>query len=232
MQPIMYNTIVGVAAGVSLLLVPRYWAAARGEDVPLRLVRDPVDHHGWAAVLGALGLLLTGLSFVATVTHPLSPAKPYIDTVFFEPCLLLGVLLLAGAWRISRGPDIPVNAITHDRVLAPFSVLVFVLGIVLTWCTLAIARFNVIAAAPEQEPISGLLHAHPAVENTFFVVLLYGPAALGCLLVPFAGRRRRVRLTIYWAWSVAGAALVLFASMNFYTHTGMLVNLTGGHFRW
>ncbi|MEU7906417.1 DUF981 family protein [Actinoplanes sp. NPDC049118] len=231
---IMYNTLIGAAAGTALILVPRYWAAVRGERVPLRLVRDPVDPGGWAAAFGVLGLLLTGLGFTMTVTHPLAEAKPYIDTLFGEPALLLGVLLLGAAWRISRRTGTPIDRVRLNAALAPAGVIVFVLGLVLTWCTLAILRFNVISSAPNQEPISGLLHRYPAIENTFFAVL-YGLAAIGCLLFPFAGKssRRGLWLTLYWAWTASGIGFVLFSAMNFYTHTGLVMNLTEGTaYRW
>jgi hypothetical protein len=232
---IMYNTLIGVAAGAALILVPRYWAALRGEHVPLRLVRDPVDHGGWAAAFGVLGVLLTGLGFAMTVTHPLAEAKPYIDTIFGEPALLLGVLLLGAAWRISRHTDTPVDRDQLNAALAPAGVIVFILGLVLTWCTLAILRFDVISAAPAEEPISGLLHRHPAIENTFFALVLYGPAALGCLLFPVAARpsRRRLWLIVYWAWTVSGIGFTLFSAMNFYTHTGLIMNLSDQTtYRW
>ncbi|UQU67371.1 DUF981 domain-containing protein [Couchioplanes caeruleus] len=231
---IMYNTLIGVAAGAALILVPRYWAWLRNERMPLRLVRAPTDHSGWAAAFGVLGILLTGLGFTMTVTHPLAEAKPYIDSLFGEPALLLGVLLLAAAWRIGRTkPALDVDRL--PEALGPVGVIVFILGLVMTWCTLAILRFDVISAAPEQEPITGLLHNYPAIENTFFAVVLYGPAALGCLLFPFAARpgSRRSWQVLYWAWTVAGIGFALFSAMNFYTHTGMVVNLTDGSgYRW
>lgn len=231
---IMYNTLVGAAAGAALILVPRYWAWLRNERMPLRLVRAPADHSGWAAAFGVLGILLTGLGFTMTVTHPLAEAKPYIDSLFGEPALLLGVLLLAAAWRISRTKP----ALDPDRLpdaLGPVGVIVFILGLVMTWCTLAILRFDVISAAPAQEPITGLLHQYPAIENTFFAAVLYAPAALGCLLFPFAARpgSHRSWQILYWAWTVAGIGFTLFSAMNFYTHTGMIVNSGNGpDYRW
>jgi hypothetical protein len=231
---IMYNTLIGVAAGAALILVPRYWAALRNDRMPLRLVHAPVDHGGWAAVFAVLGLLLTGLGFTMTITHPLAEAKPYIDTIFGEPALMLGILLLAAAWRAGRTKP----ALDPDRLpemLAPAGVIVFLLGVVLVWCTLAIVRFDVISAAPAEEPITGLLHHYPVIENTFFAAVLYGPAALGCLLFPFAAKRgsRYTWHVLYWAWTIAGIGFALFSAMNFYTHTGMVMNITDGTtYRW
>ena len=209
---IMYNTLMGAAAGCALILVPRYWATIRGERVAWRLIREPVDPGSWAAAFGVLGLLLTGLGFTMTITHPLAEVKPYIDTIFGEPALMLGVLLLAAAWRIARRGEPPIDRARLEAMLAPVGIIVFGLGLVMMWCTLAILRFDVISAAPANEPISGLLHHYPAIENTTFAVLLYGPAALGCLLLPFAAqqRRRRLWLTLYWAWTISGAGFLLF----------------------
>ena len=44
-----------------------------------------------------LGAVLTLLGGAMTLTHPLAQAKPYIDTVFGEPSLILGLALLAAA---------------------------------------------------------------------------------------------------------------------------------------
>ena len=64
--------------------------------------------------------------------------------------------------------------------------------------------------------------------------MLYGPAALGCLLFPFAARpgSHRSWQVLYWAWTVAGIGFALFSAMNFYTHTGMVMNLTDSDYQW
>jgi uncharacterized protein DUF981 len=232
---IMFNTTIGVAAGAALLLVPRCWAAMRGDRMPMQLVRGS-DPAGWSAAFGILGAILAALSFTMTVTHPLAEAKPFIDTLFGEPSLVLGVVLLAAAWRLSRRDPVRLDAVWLRRSLEPTTWIVFLLGVVLAWCTAAIVRFNAISSAPAEEPISGLLHAWPIVENTFFAVVLYGPAALGALLMPFANRAhsRWAWPVLYWSWTISGLGFALFSAMNFYTHTGLILNLTtsGPDFRW
>ncbi|MEU7905328.1 DUF981 family protein [Actinoplanes sp. NPDC049118] len=231
----MYNTLMGVCAGAALLLVPRYLAALRGERLPLQLIHTSGEPRGWAAAFGVLGAVLTGLGFVMTVTHPLAPAKTYIDTIFGEPSLILGVLLLAAAWHLAHTKQ-PVDEQRLPTLLAPASLVVFCVGLILTWCTAAIVRFDVISSAPAEEPITGLLHQWPIVENTFFAAVLYGPAALGCLLFPAAahGHSRGAWLALYWCFTISGIAFVLFSAMNFYTHTGMLINIAhpGADYRW
>lgn len=238
MRLIIFNTLIGVCAGTALLLVPRFWAAVRGEHPPLLLLgRSPVSPGGWAAAFGILGVILTSLGFVTTVWHPSAPAKDYIDTIFGEPSLLLGVILLAAAWYLARRPEgEELDEESMRPVLVPVGWIIFWLGVILVWCTLAIIRFNVVGAAPREEPITGLLHDWPMVENLSFALLLYAPAAIGCLLFPFAasGRSRAAWLILYWSWSISGLGFALFSAMNFYTHTGLLINLgnDGPDYRW
>ena len=235
MRLIMYNTLIGVASGLALLLVPRAFAQLAGARMPLQLTGSrPFDAAGWAATFGALGAVLTVLGYTMTVTHPLAAAAEHIDTLFGEPSLLLGVLLLAAAWYLARStPD----ELSQERVraaLAPAGWVVAGLGVVLLCCAAAIARFTAVGAAPAAEPITGLLDNHPAVENTFFTVL-YGLAAAGCLLVPAAlAGRRTAWLGLYWTWTISGAAFAAFSALNYYTHTGMIINLQdpGPDVRW
>ena len=238
---IMYNTLMGVAAGLALLLVPRAWAGLHGRRMPLQgRHTSRASRAGWAATFGLLGLVLTGLGGAMTISHPLAAAKPFIDTLFGEPCLLLGLLLLAAAWLLGRrDPDTTNGAdTTNDDLYAaigPASWVVFTLGLVLVACAAAIGRFNAVGAAPAEEPLSGLLHNHPAVENWFFAILLYGLAAVGCLVFPAALTKPGPAWKIlYWSWTVSGALFVAFAVMNFYTHTGYLTNLVdpGPDLRW
>ncbi|XTZ13896.1 DUF981 family protein [Micromonospora echinospora] len=234
MRLIMFNTLMGVAAGCALVLVPHLWAVLTGHRTVLPASRRPPSAAGWAATFGILGGILTLLGFVMTVWHPLAAAVAHVDTLFGEPCLMLGLILLAAAWYLRRQPNgwsRDLHRLRDD--LAPVVWLLAALGLVLAWCAAAILRFTAIGAAPETEPITGLLHDYPWVENTFFVVL-YGLAAIGCLLAPAVVRGHPTAWRVlYWSWTVSGAAFLLFSAMNFYTHTGMLINIhTGTEYRW
>ena len=235
MRLVMYNTLMGVAAGLALLLAPRAWAHLAGLRMPLQLTGSrPFTPAGWAAVFGVLGVVLTGLGSAMTLTHPLAAAAEHIDTVFGEPSLLLGVLLLAAAWYLARSTVEEISVEGVRAALAPAGWIVAGLGVVLLCCAAAIARFTAVGAAPAAEPVTGLLHEYPAVENTFFVVL-YGLSALGCLLAPAAvGGSRRAWLGLYWTWTISGAAFAAFSALNYYTHTGMIINLRdpGSDMRW
>jgi len=229
---ILYNTLMGVCAGLALILVPLL--------IRKLYARQPVAAEGWAVTFAAIGLPLTFLSTLMATTWPLT-ANPPINIIFAEPCVLLGVLLLGASVYLWRNRA-TIDALGGDnkkaadaaelnltRTLAPVSWVVFALGMILVACTAAIFRFMLVGGAPEQEPITGLLYDKPEIENTFFGII-YGFAALGCLLAPFALRARNsiYAKVMIWAWMTSGVIFLLFSVMNYYTHTGMLVNLLQG----
>jgi hypothetical protein len=218
---IMYNTLMGVAAGSAQLLV-----AALADRLRRR---EPIAPEGWALSFAVLGVILTVLGGAMTVTWPLT-VNPPINVMFGEPSLVLGLLLLAAAafmWAHPDAFDAGDEAVARlVRVMMPVAWLVFVLGLMLLSCTVAIFRFGFVGAAPAEEPISGLLHGYPQAENTF-VGLLYAVSTVGPLLAPFAVRDPggRVAQVAGWSMGVGGAAWLLFSVMNYYTHIGLLVNL-------
>jgi hypothetical protein len=229
---ILYNTLMGVCAGLALILVPMLARKL--------YTRQAVSAEGWALTFGIIGLPLTFLSALMATTWPLT-ANPPINIIFAEPSLVLGVLLLGASvylWRsrdtiaaLGDGNKKAADAaeVQLTRTLAPVSWIVFALGLMLAACTAAIFRFMLVGGAPEQEPITGLLYDKPEIENTFFGII-YGLAALGALAAPFALRARNsiyVKV-MFWAWMISGVTFLLFSVMNYYTHTGMLVNLLQG----
>lgn len=227
----MYNTTIGVIAGLTLLLVPRFWAVATGTAAPLLLMdRRSFSRTGWVAAFGALALVLYPLALISTVTHPLASEKTWIDTLFSEPTLILAAVLIAATWWLARhararGDRDQVDVERLRAALTPITWIVFWLGIVLIACAAAIVRFNAVGGAPEAEPITGRFGQWPAIENLAFGIGLYGLAAIGCLVFPAAVRGRRAAwLTLYWCWTVSGLGFALFSALNFYTHTGLLIN--------
>ena len=232
---ILYNTLMGVCAGLALILVPL---------LGRKLYRkEKVTIEGWSMSFAVLGLILTFLSAHMAITWPLT-VNPPINILFSEPCLVLGVLLLATSFMLWKQKDsladlgsgkaaADVAEAKLTRSLIPLSWVVFGLGLVLLFCTAAIFRFGFIGAAPPQEPISGLLSDYPALENSFFGIL-YGLSAIGALLAPFALKKHGA----YWsvmshAWIAAGIVFLLFSALNYYTHIGLLVNtLKDTNYRW
>jgi uncharacterized membrane protein len=234
---ILYNTLMGVAAGLALILVP----------VLVRKLyrRQVIAPEGWSLTFGVLGFMLAVLGGLMATTWPLN-VNPPINIMFAEPTFFLGLLLLAASfflWKkqdslrlISSSDKKLADGAYQDlrRTLVPISWIVFGLGLILGACTLAILRFGIVGSAPELEPITGLLHDHPAVENTFFVIL-YGLSAIGTLLAPYAlmnfgGKAARIAGVCL---VTAGVLFLLFSAMNYYTHMGLLHNInTGSNYRW
>lgn len=218
----MYNTIMGIAAGVGLLLVVWF-----GADI---VRRRPVEFDGWALAFGTVGLIqfVTGLHM--TLTWPIAFIAPWDNIYFGETCLAFGTLLLAVSlylWR--RGAELAgleMDALLTrlQRVLRPNALFVFALGLSLFWIGVFPLVYPVYAAPP-QEPISGHFSGYPRLESTAFA-LLYFAIALGCLLFPWAVRTfNRTLLTIIaLAWGIPGAGLVLFVAMNYFTHGGLTYN--------
>ncbi len=93
---ILYNTLMGVAAGTAMLMVP---ILARKLHR-----RESIAPEGWALTFGILGVILTFLGGLMTVTWPLN-VNPPINIMFGEPTLVLGLLLLAAALFMWRRPD-------------------------------------------------------------------------------------------------------------------------------
>lgn len=234
---IIYNTIMGVAAGLALIMVPLfvYKLAHRKRLAP----------EGWSLSFGVLGLILAPLGAVMSTTWPLF-ARPHLNIMFGEPSMFLGLLLLAAAVFIWARRDV-IAAIGSDnkkesdeayayflRVAKPVSWVLFALGLILLSTTIAILRFVSVGGAPESEPITGRLHDYPYIENTFFVVL-YGLAAVGSLLAPFALRdlKGTIAKIIVTAFLISGVSFLLFSAMNYYTHTGQIINhLEDKNYKW
>jgi uncharacterized membrane protein len=219
---ILYNTLMGVAAGTAEIMVALLARKLHR--------RESIAPEGWALTFGILGVILTFLSGLMTVTWPLN-VNPPMNILFGEPAFVLGLLLLAAAFFMWTRAEafLDLDDTAFERligVVTPVSWLVFVLGLILLSCTLAVFRFGFVGAAPAEEPISGLLHDYPAAENTF-IGLLYAVSAVGPLLAPFALRNLggRIAQAAVFCMAVSGTVFLLFSVMNYYTHIGLLVNL-------
>lgn len=212
---ILYNTSMGVAAGLAMLTVVRFWTQVRASETPDRS-QEVADY---APTFLVLGVILTGLGGAMATTHPLT-ANPPVNLVFGEPCLWLGVLLIGAGLHVHRRRHLSTGAF---RAVSP---IVFAVGLILVSCAAAILRFTLIGAAPAAEPITGLLNDYPLVENSFFVTL-YALSAAGSLAFPWlvSARADAAWKVVRWSWSIAGLGFLLFSVLNFYTHVGLMVNL-------
>lgn len=217
---IMYNTLIAVAAGVGLLGVAGLLRKMQQKEA--------VVAEGWALLFGVNGFILTVLGFMVSVTWPYN-VKGALDAniLFGEPALAFGVLLLAASFYLWRER----GALRLDKVqgvLKPVSLYVFAIGLVMTACAIAWARYR-LGAAPPFEPISGRFSDYPVLESTFLAVL-YGLVALGALLFPLAlsKQNQNVWKTVRYCWLVAGIVFLGFGALNYYTHIGMIQNSTTG----
>jgi hypothetical protein len=158
----------------------------------------------------------------------------HANIMFGEPALAFGVLLAAAAfflWRkhelfddLREGNRISEHAIAQiAAVLRPVSVWIFATGLMMASLTVAISYYQ-LGKAPPQEPISGLF-SQSWIETAFLSVV-WGLTSLGALLLPAAIRTWNPKLLIAsaWCWRVAGVLFLLFSSMNYFTHIGLLMN--------
>src|SRR5262252_1673235 len=222
---ILYNTIVGLAAGVGLLLVAQLLKQfSNGEKV---------QPEGFALAFGITGFIQTVLGVTISVMWPYTKVL-HANIMLGEPALAFGVLLIAAGFFLWRKRDTVVDLGQGNEksakasayllaVLRPVSVWVFATGLMMASLVVAIVYYQ-LGHTPPQEPISGYF-ADSWVEPAF-LALLWGLISIGALFAPITlikWNRNLVNL-IGICWSVAGALLVLFSAMNYFTHIGLLTN--------
>ncbi len=233
-----YNTIMAIAAGVSLLLL-----VDLGRKFVLGRAFSSV---GYALAFVATGSILTLTGLHMTLTWPLARIGfPYDNIIFGEPSLAFGVMLLVAAlylWRHDHsnvqaneragetkhadgdsGIDVVLNS-SLRLAAEPISWFAAAMGLALFGIAAAGWKFTLFAAPPE-EPISGNFANHPLLEATFIsgIYLLTG---LGAVLLPFAVRtlNKRILWVIGASWIVSGLAFTLFGALNYYTHIGLIIH--------
>lgn len=215
---ILYNTLIGVCAGLGMIFVANLLGLKRHAELPIGELA--VRLQGWGVALLAVGAPLTFFAGLMTVTWPLS-TKPAINIAFSEPNVLLGILLTLAGIFLMKGK-------TRSSLIAPSLWIVFTLGWILVAIASAIFSYNLVGDAPAIEPISGQIHGW---ENTAFGVA-YLVAAAGCLTAPWALRQPWAYHVTRWSFYVAGFAFLAFCVLNYRTHIGLTLNRSGGHWRW
>ena len=222
---ILYNTIVGLAAGVGLLLV----AQLLGQFVDGRKVQP----EGFALAFGITGFIQTVLGLTISVTWPYTKVL-HANIMLGEPALAFGLLLIAAAFFLWRKRDAVVDLGQGNEksakasayllaVLRPVSAWVFATGLMMASIVVAIIYYQ-LGHAPPQEPISGYF-GDTWVEPGF-LALLWSLISIGALLAPTAVTNWNSKglNTVRLCWSAAGGLLVLFSAMNYFTHIGLLMN--------
>ncbi|MBC6463835.1 DUF981 family protein [Actinomadura sp. HBU206391] len=206
---ILFNTLMGVCAGLVMLLaadaLKRIHTTEGGEGLV-----------GTGVALLVVGAPLTFLSAVMAVTWPLT-VNPPINVAFAEPALLLGVLALVGGAVLVKGHVRPDTSFT-----APTAWVIGAVGLILLAVSSAIFSYDLVGDAPDQEPITGRFKGW---ENTTFG-LVYLVGAVGCLVVPLYRSSRVWSFhVVRYAWIVTGLFFLVFSVLNYRTHIGMLVNI-------
>jgi Protein of unknown function (DUF981) len=222
---ILYNTVVGLAAGVALILVAGLFKKlANGAKV---------QPEGYALSFGATGFILTVLGTTISVMWPYTKVL-HANIMMGEPALAFGVSLVAAAfflWSkseifkdLGEGNERSQQAIAYfAAVLRPVSLWVFAMGLMMASLTVAILYYK-LGQAPPQEPISGLF-SESRLEP-IFLAFLWGLTSLGALLLPAGVRKwnRKLLMISVICWAIAGVVIVLFGAMNYFTHIGLLMN--------
>ena len=222
---ILYNTIVGLAAGVGLLVVAQLLKQfANGEKV---------QPEGFALAFAITGFIQAVLGLTISVTWPYTKVL-HANIMLGEPALAFGVLLIAAAFflwckrdtlvELGQGNEKSAKASAYLlAVLRPVSVWVFATGLMMASLVIAIIYYQ-LGHAPPQEPISG--YFGDTLVEPIFLALLWSLISIGALLAPTAmAKWSHKGITIVrFCWTVAGGLLVLFSAMNYFTHIGLLMN--------
>jgi len=234
----MYNTIMAVSAGVGLIGV-----ALLGLQIKQR---QAVAAEGWSLLFAIVGLTLSILGFIMSITWPFRAPGTFTGNVLMgEPSAAFGLLLLAASfylWQrravfaaIGSASEVESSEAmaTVKRAMKPVSIFVFATGLFMLACAVAWIRFR-LGNAPSVEPLTGYLAtvilANAPIAESYFLGILWGLIALGGLLFPLAlsSGSKAVYKIIFLAWLIAGIAFMLFGSLNFYTHVGLISNTTNG----
>src|SRR5262245_2416232 len=130
---ILYNTIVGLAAGVGLFLV--------AELLKRFLNSETIEPEGFALTFGITGFIQTVLGLTISVMWPYTKVL-HANIMMGEPALAFGLLLLAAAFFLWRKRDTVVDLGQGNEksakasayllaVLRPISVWVFARGLMM-----------------------------------------------------------------------------------------------------
>jgi len=222
---ILYNTIVGLAAGVGLLLVVKLLNQfTNGEKV---------QSEGFALAFGITGFIQIVLGLAISIMWPYTKVL-HANIMMGEPALAFGVLLGAASlfmWRkrevfddFGEENDKSAEASAYIAgVLRPVSLWIFATGLMMASVTIAILYYQ-LGHAPPQEPISG--YFSDSWVEPIFLAFVWGFISLGALLLPsiITNWNRKVLSVIRYSWFVVGVLLVLFSALNYFTHIGLLMN--------
>jgi uncharacterized membrane protein len=237
MQQITYNEIMGVLAGLIMLIAADAFRLFRvngsgsgspavdGEVVAPADGVAPVDLRSrlrsHALALGLLGPVLALLGLLMSTNWPLIHNTP-TNIVFGQPSLFLGVLAVGGAVGIARGFDMA----TMDR--RPIAWMIAAVGAILIVIATAIWDYEFMGSPPPTEPITGQLGFWADGGGVVIWGIVFAVAGIGCIATLAWAYRPNWRIPFHiirWSWVAAGLFFLLFALLNFRTHIGQIVNI-------
>ena len=222
---ILYNTVVGLAAGVGLVLVAKLLKQFNNGE--------RIQPEGFALAFGITGFIQTVLGLAISIMWPYTKVL-HANIMMGEPALAFGVLLAAASlfmWQkrelfndFGAGNDKSAEASAYIAgVFRPVSLWVFATGLMMASLAIAILYYQ-LGHAPPQEPISG--YFSDSCVEPIFLAFVWGLISLGALLLPsiITNWNRKVLSVVRYSWFVAGVLLVLFSALNYFTHIGLLMN--------
>lgn len=216
---ILYNTVMGLAAGTALLLLVAY---AR------RTSTTSLSQLAWGLTFGLLGAVLTVLAVAMNLTWPLpGPA----NIIFGEPSLLFGVVLMIWAALVSRAPAEPGIPTALREAARPVVWLAGLLGVMVITLGITGAAFGQFRPAPGEWPGVYLVAAGVGWLETVYVVLTFSVAGASALLAAAALDRPRLDRPTMIALTVAGLLVLGLSFGALVGHISLAVASPPGGFR-
>lgn len=232
METQVYNTIMAVSVGVSLILLVCFFNKLRTNKLEYI--------EGWIVGFIIPGIILSITGIHMTLTWPISKlGLPFDDIIFGEPSFAFGIMLIVFSWllrhkyKLSLKEGNPNSSEFYEqlkvdlpRILSPMSLFAAAMGLALIAIAIAGVTYQLFAA-PAEEPISGLFADYPIVEATF-VSSLYAFIGIGAIAFYFYVRNTANELAFKFvknSWLIAGVIFTLFGIMNYFTHIGLIVNI-------
>lgn len=227
----VYNTIMAVSAGVSLVLLARFFNG---------LLKESLESiEGWILGFAVPAIILTITGVHMTLTWPIAKlGLPFDDIIFGESSFAFGILLLvftAFLWHKYKLALKAQNLNTKEfftqlktelpKTLTPLSLFIGAMGLGLIMMAIAGVKYQLFAA-PAQEPISGMFADYPLVE-ALFVSSLYFLVGFGAVVFGFFLKNQALFVWVRCSWTISGVILALFGIMNYFTHIGLIVNTMG-----
>lgn len=237
---ILSNTVMGFAAGVSLILIVVF---ARQSA---RISRPAL--RGWAWTFAVLGGLLTVFGIHTCFSWPLLGAA---NLIFGEPAVIFGAFLIAVAVIIHQTPvesaeesaggsfsnenlNTPgVKAIPEELLVAlrPVAYMGAFTGPMLILLAAGGAAFGKIVFRPPPNEFPTGMIAGTGIESVYFIVT-YGLLGLGAMILPVSTHKRPWLKPAAYLFVLSGVLLLLVTYASFMGHVSLATGAPPGGIPW